>query len=353
MKNINYLTIIFISLLVVGCSKVTDPVKKIGLGSRVVNYQADEKVDSLIIPPNLTEPSSQGAFSEVIEVSNNDNVIQKVQNVEVMRDKYRRWLVVDMPPSEVWSVSKEFFRSYNFKIQKENQKIGVFETDYLEIETKVPDKSLGAIRASLAKVLQTQYGLPIADKYRVRIESVEGQNKSEVYLTLASIGEVVNGATRVWQPREKDVELETEMLLKLMVFLGNDRVGAINKIKSNTVIEDTIASTVISESGYATLIFPYDKKQSWSYLGWALDELGVDVDDRDSLEGSYFIKANTKKGLFSKILGAIDKQKTYQLIVKEGEDSKTRVIFVDLSEENEDDTINYSIELFNNIASKF
>jgi hypothetical protein len=41
------------------------------------------------------------------------------------------------------------------------------------------------------------------------------------------------------------------------------------------------------------------------------------------------------------------------LIVKEGENSQTRVIFVDLSEENEDDTISYSIELFNNIASKF
>ena len=353
MKNINYVTIIFIGLLVVSCSKIIDPVKKIGLGSRVVNYQADEKVESLIIPPDLTEPGSQGAFSEVIEVINNDNVIQKVQNIEVMRDKYRRWLVVEMPPSEVWSLSKEFFRSYNFKIQKENQKIGIFETDYLEIETIVPDKSLGAIRASLAKVLQTQYGLPIADKYRVRIEPIKGQNKSEVYLTLASIGEVVSGATRVWQPREKDVELETEMLLKLMVFLGNDRVDAISKIKSNAITADTIASTVISESGYATLIFPYDKKQSWSYLGWALDELGVDVDDRDSLEGSYFIKANTRKGLFSKILGAIDKQKTYQLIVKEGEDSQTRVIFVDLSEENEDDTISYSIELFNNIASKF
>ena len=37
MKNINYLTLILISLLVVSCSKITDPVKKIGLGSRVVN----------------------------------------------------------------------------------------------------------------------------------------------------------------------------------------------------------------------------------------------------------------------------------------------------------------------------
>jgi outer membrane protein assembly factor BamC len=270
-----------------------------------------------------------------------------------MRDKYRRWLVVDLPPSEVWSLSKEFFRSYNFKIEKENQKIGIFETDYLEIETKVPDKSLGAIRASLAKVLQTQYGLPIADKYRVRIESVEGQSKSEVYLTLASIGEVVSGATRVWQPRDKDVELETEMLLKLMVFLGNDREEAISKIQSNTSLDNTTVEVVVSESGYASLTFPYNKKQAWSYLGWALDELGVDVDDRDVIEGSFLIKANPNKGFFSKILGSMDKDTTYQLIIKEVGASQSTVIFVDLSEENEKDIINYSVELFNQIASKF
>ena len=324
-----------------------------GLGSRVVNYQADEKVNSLIIPPDLTKPNSQGAFTEVIEVSNDDNIAQKVQNVEVMRDNYRRWLVVDLPPGEVWSLSKEFFRSYNFKIEKENQKIGILETDYLEIETKVPDKSLGAIRAGLAKVLKTQYGLPIADKYRVRIEPIKGQNKSEVYLTLSSIGEVASGSIRLWQPRDKDVELETEMLLKLMVFLGNDRVEAISKIQSNTSLNNTIVEVITSESGYATLVFPYNKKQAWSYLGWALDELGVDVDDRDVIEGSFLIKANPNKGFFSKILRSMDKDTTYQLIIKEVGASQSTVIFVDLSEENDQDIIEYSVELFNQIASKF
>ena len=353
MKNINYLTIILISFLAVSCSKISDPIKKVNLGNRVVNYQADEKVDSLIIPPDLTAPSSQGAFTEIIEVSDEEIVVKRVENVEVMRDKYRRWLVVDLPPGEVWKLSKEFFRSYNFKINKENQKIGILETDYLEIETVVPEKSLGAIRTALAKALKTQYGLPIADKYRVRIESVEGQSKSEVYLTLASIGEVVSGATRVWQPRDKDVELETEMLLKLMVFLGNDRVEAISKIQSNTSIDNTTVKVVVSESGYATLAFPYNKKQAWSYLGWALDELGVDVDDRDVIEGSFLIKANPNKGFFSKILGSMDKDTTYQLIIKEVGASQSTVIFVDLSEENEKDIINYSVELFNQIASKF
>ena len=302
MKIINYLYIVLISVILASCSKVTDPVKEIGLGSRDVNYQADEKVDSLIIPPDLTEPSSLQALTEVEEIADNNQVVQRIQDIEILRDKYRRWLLVDLPPSEVWALSKEFFRSYGFKIQKENQKIGLLETDYLEIETKVPDKSLGAIRSALSKALKTQYGLPIADKYRIRIEPTNNPMKSEVYLTLSSIGEVVSGATRVWQPREKDVELETEMLLKLMVFLGNDRSDAISKIKSNTNENVVDVIVELSETGYATLIFPFDKKESWKLLGWALDELSVDIEDRDQIEGSYFINVTPNKGFFSKLL---------------------------------------------------
>jgi len=352
MKIANYLLIALISLCIASCSKVADPIKKIGLGSRAVNYETNENVDSLVIPPDLTAPSSQGSFTKVIEVDNS-NVLKRVQNVEVKRDKYRRWLLVDLPPNEVWTLSKEFFRSYGFTIEKENQKIGVLETDYLEIETNVPDKSLGAIRASLSKILKTQYGLPIADKYRIRIEPTANPMETEVYLTLSSIGEVVNGAMRVWQPREKDVELETEMLLQLMIFLGSERADSIAKIQSNLEEKKANLSVVLSETGYASLVFPFDKNESWELLGWALDELSIDIDDRDQLEGSYFINVTTNKGLFSKLLPTASNNKTYQLILKEDTSSQTKVIFVDLSEEDDQKTISYSAELFDQIASKF
>ena len=332
---------------------VSDPIKKIGLGGRVVNYQGDDTVDSLVIPPDLTKPSSQGMFVENVGVADNSYKTTEVQNVEVKRDTLRRWLLVDMPPSEVWSLSKEFFRSFGFKIEKENQKIGILETDYLEIDTKMPDKSLGAIRAGLSKLLNTQYGLPIADKYRIRIESLDDPNQSEVYLTLTSIGEVVQGELRVWQAREKDVELETEMLLHLMVFLGSDRSESINKIlASNQKIESPV-SVIKSESGYATLVFPYNKKQAWSYLGWGLDELNVDVEDRDVIEGSYFIKVYASKGFFAQLLNTKSNTNIYQLVVKQIDETHSQVIFVDLSEENEQDTIDYSFDFFNELATKF
>ena len=353
MKIANYFNIVLISLFLASCSKVTDPVKDIGLGSRDINYQADEKVDSLIIPPDLTKPSALRALTEVEEIADDRQVAQSVQNIEIQRDKYRRWLLVNLSPSEVWALSKEFFRSYGFKIENENQKIGLIETDYLEIETQVPDKSLGAIRAALAKALKTQYGLPIADKYRIRIEPTDDPMKSEVYLTLSSIGEVVSGATRVWQPREKDVELETEMLLQLMVFLGNDRSDAVSKIQSNTAENISNVIVELSETGYANLIFPFDKKESWNLIGWALDELSIDIEDRDQIEGSYFINVTPNKSFFSKLLASASITKTYQLILKEDINSQTRVIFVDLSEENDEKTISYSAELFDQIASKF
>jgi len=332
---------------------VADPIKKIDIGGRVIDYQGDDKVDSLVIPPDLTKPNSQGMFAENIEVADNSYQVTEVQNVEVRRDNIRRWLLVNMPPNEVWLLSKEFFRSFGFKIEKENQKIGIMETDYLEIDTNVPDKSLGAIRAGLSKLLNTQYGLPIADKYRIRIESVDNPEQSEVYLTLSSIGEVVQGELRVWQTREKDVELETEMLLQLMVFLGSDRTESINKIlASNQEIESPV-SVIKSESGYATLVFPYNKKQTWSYLGWGLDELSIDIEDRDMIEGSYFINVYTSKGFFAKIINTVSNINTYQLLVKQIGESHSEVIFVDLSEENEQDSIDYSLDFFNELAAKF
>ena len=137
-----------------------------------------------------------------------------------------------------------------------------------------------------------------------------------------------------------------------MVFLGDDSAESITKIQSNQDSNETIAEVFTSESGYATLVLPYDKKQSWKLLGWALDELNIEVEDRDSLEGSYLIKINPNRGFLTKLLSTVSEQ-SYQLILKEIGDSQTHVIFVDLSEENDQDVISYSAELFNTIASKF
>ena len=138
-----------------------------------------------------------------------------------------------------------------------------------------------------------------------------------------------------------------------MVFLGSDRSEAINKIQASNEKSETPVSVIKSENGYATLVFPYNKKQAWSYLGWALDELNVDIEDLDAIEGSYYINVVADQGFFSKLLSTASLTQTYQLVVKQLDESYSQVIFVDLSEENEQDTIDYSFDFFNELATKF
>ena len=108
MKYIKHLVVIFIASLLTSCSMISDPIKKVGLGGRVVNYQSDDEADSLVIPPDLTQPTSKGLFIENVGATDKSFELTKIQNVEVKRDSYRRWLLVDMPPSEAWSLSKEY-----------------------------------------------------------------------------------------------------------------------------------------------------------------------------------------------------------------------------------------------------
>ena len=351
MKIVNYLFFIFACFCLVSCSKVAEPIKKIGVGNSTLNYKGEDQIDALIIPPDLTQPNFHDSFNKNFEKS--EDIINRNTKVEVKRDSYRRWLEVNLPPLEVFALSKDFFRSFGFKLVKENQSIGILETDFLEKQTVVPEKSLGPIRAALAKALKTSYGMPTADKYRVRVEPLENPNKAEVYLTLSSIGEVVSGEMRLWQPREKDPELETEMLLMLMMYLGSNQNDAVAQIQKNVVEISPPIEVSNAENGFAKLVFPYNKKESWRYLGWALDELQVEVEDKDFENNSYYIKVSPDKGFFSKLINTVSSIKTYQLFISQINSSRSEVYFIDLSEENNQSSIDYSFEFFEEIMNKF
>ena len=59
MKIVNYLIIALMGLILASCSKVADPVKSFGIGSKNLNYESDQSVESLIIPPDLSTKFSK------------------------------------------------------------------------------------------------------------------------------------------------------------------------------------------------------------------------------------------------------------------------------------------------------
>ncbi len=373
------LSIIFLALSLSGCFSFNnkEDKKQINLGERSIGYYSDKTVTSLEIPPDLTKPSSQNEFKlenyvtgvqeDTLSFSEKDNAIKEASsilrtlaNIEVKKSGDRRWLLVDKKPDAVWNLSKSFFKSNGFSIKKTNKKIGLMETDFLENYPEIPDRSLGVIRSMLKKAIAARYALPIVDKYRIRIEPVDGGNKSEVYLTLTSMEEVLTKAgaddeNTIWQSRPKDQALETEMLYRLMTFLGSDHAIAREKIIKAKEEQKLTVNVAKSVGGYAKLVFSLNQYDTWDNMGWALDQLEVEIEDKDVKEGSFYINvARTEDlGIFSRMFGDDAVKKSFQILVKQTGTNETEVYFNDLSEENEQATIDFSHEFLGNIAKQF
>ena len=368
-----------LSLSLVGCfsfeEKTQEPAQS--LGERDIKYYSNKTVSSLEIPPDLTKPSLQNAFKlenyvsniqeDTISFSKKDEAIKEASsilrtpsNIEVKKSGDRRWLSVDKTPEAVWNLSKSFFKSNGFAIKKTNKKIGMMETDFLENHPEIPDRSLGIIRSMLKKAVAARYALPIVDKYRIRIEPMADGKKSEVYLSLTSMEEVLTNKGKdeentIWQSRPKDQALETEMLYRLMTFLGSDHAVAREKIiqaQDDKVLTVEVAKGI---GGYAKLTFSLGQYDTWDNMGWALDQLNTDVEDKDVKEGSFYISiARTEdQGIWSRMFGDDAIKKSFQIIVKQIDTGKTEVYFNDLSEENEQATIDFSYEFLGSVAKQF
>jgi outer membrane protein assembly factor BamC len=374
---IRKLTTLLLVFSLSGCISLGNQEKQDGLGERDIKYYSNKTLTSLEVPPDLTKPSTQNALKlseyvaniqqDLISFSAKDSAIKEASsvltmpsNVEVMKSGSLRWLVVDKKPDAVWGLAKSFFKSHGFIINKANKKIGVMETDFLENHPEIPDQSLGLIRSMLRKVTKTRYTLPIADKYRLRIEPTDNGNKTEVYLSLTSMQEVLTNKgsddeNTIWQSQAKDHMLETEMLYRLMTFLGSDHALAREKITAAREQQKLTIKIAKSIGGYAKLVFSLTQYETWNNIGWALDQLGIDVEDKDVKEGSFYINIAKEedKGIFSRLFGDNAIKKSFQIVVRQVDSNITEVYFNDLSEENKQATIDFSYQFLGNIARQF
>jgi len=360
----NKLILVIFILSLGGCASFGDSEdeQQVVVGERSVAYNSDDEDNtSLTIPPDLTKPN----IIDVVPLPSNVNsesvrILLPPEDITVEKRGQRRWLVVNKKPEDVWSLVKDFFKGYGFSIKKSDKKIGLIETDVLSRADEVPDQALGAFRSMLRSTLKTRYSLPVVDKYRVRIEPIDNGQKSEIYLSLTSLEEVLKNEgqkseTRIWQSHPKDYELEAEMLYRLMTFLGSDEAKAQEKFLEAKDKQSIKVILSQNENGYAKLVFPLDEIETWKSVAWAIDELDIDIEDKDPKERSFYVDMarTADKGFFSRVFGEEAIKKTFQILVRKSGVDATEVYFNDLSEENEKGTIDFSHEFFEKIAKLF
>jgi outer membrane protein assembly factor BamC len=302
-----------------------------------VDYRSAKKAPPLDIPPDLTQlqkdnryavPDGRGiATASGFQQQRGNtaaalpaaagNAVGPVSTeaVRIERAGNQRWLVVKETPEQLWPQLQAFWPSVGFTVETENTQTGIMETNWVENRSKIPQD---IIRRTIGKVFDSAYDSGQRDKFRTRLER-RADGSTEIYISHRGAEEVLAGAQREttqWVGRKSDPELEAEFLGRLMAQLNG--VSAAKDVKQATAAVVNAAPEAQHakvENGKVVVDEGFDR--AWRRVGLALDRVGFTVEDRDRVQGIYFVryvdpdKAN-KAGFFGKLFGGEDKNKEAQ-----------------------------------------
>lgn len=275
--------------------------------TKSIDYKSAGKLPPLDIPPDLIQPaiderysipeSNSSSSSTTFSAYNNERggqskagtssfIPSSIQNVHIERAGTQRWLVVPQSPEVVWPIVKEFWQELGFLIKMEVPETGIMETDWAENRAKIPQDPL---RTIFSTFLDSIYSTAERDKFRTRLERNEVGN-TEIYISHRGMIEVLEGGSlnrTIWQPRPADSDLEAEMLSRLMMRFGVAEEQA--KLELTAGRSTTQERAYIDQTGNTLIINePFDR--SWRRVGLALDRSGFTVEDRNRVEGIYFVR---------------------------------------------------------------
>lgn len=296
------------------------------------DYRKSVLTDPLEVPPDLTastiddtllvpelSPKGSASFSAYSSertrgsrVAAAETVLPNPVGMRIEVDGDRRWLMVEQPPDRLWPRVKEFWVSNGFPLKREDPRIGVMETDWLENRADIP---AGYIRDLLKRVLDVAYSAPTRDKFRVRLERIP--KGTAVYLTHYGVEEVSRGGRGQqdtsedinWQSRPRDPELEAEMLNRLMVYLGGADKRALAQAGSGSAAKGIRVQRTDVGGGQQGLIINENYSRAWGLVGSALDSSNFAVEQQNRSQGLYVVEyvdpvaesRRQNKGLLSKL----------------------------------------------------
>ncbi len=351
-KTVLATTLLSAVLLLQGCSGFRSMLN----GDDSVDYKSVVKTDPLSIPPDLTQAASDPryrapasgttTFSQFQQAgqasakgvpSSQAAVLPTRADMRVMRDGDIRWLVVDMSPDKVFSLTADFWVESGFSLDVTDPKAGLMVTNWAENRAKIPESF---IRDMLGKVLEGLWDSGTRDKFSTRIERV-GNNRTEIYISHKHMEEKnysTQGQVDVrWMNGKEDPGLNAAMIARLMVFLGEDVDGARKKMgQAQASKQDAPITTPDGDKSALLIAESFDR--AWRRVGVALDSGNFAVDDRDRAAGDFYVRyvdtdtgmKREDPGFFSKLFGAKDPAKapTYRLHLTD-QGTKTEVTVFD------------------------
>ncbi len=261
----------------------------------VPQYLNEKTVDALSVPPDLHQPvptedyqvpALQGqqhtfsAYSGVAGEVKAQQLLPVLPKMSLERDGGMAWLSIADPADAVWSDLKSFIISLGFNIAKENANLGILETDW---QLNHIERPRNWFVAKLGKL----FGDNVMDQFQITLER-SAKDKSLVFVTHRGLIETEQNGVKGWQPRPVDMELETEVLRRFMLFRGLNADAAQAQFISKSV--EGISVLGKDRDGQPQLVVQENFARTWRRVGLAMDRLGFVVDDRNRSAGVYYIR---------------------------------------------------------------
>jgi len=314
-----------------------------------VDYKSSKKASALDVPPDLTQLSKENRYAvpEGKGVATASGLQQgnagsqgaavtmpvaggaavgpvATEAVRVERAGSQRWLVVKQSPEQLWPQVRQFWTDAGFVLATESSTTGIMETEWNENRAKIPQD---IVRRTIGRVFDSAYSTGERDKYRTRLERLP-DGSTEIYISHRGAEEVLTGPakeTTAWTVRPNDPALEAQFLARLVARLTGATEPAAVKTAETVVANAAVAPQHAKLLGDRVEVDEgFDR--AWRRVGLALDRVGFTVEDRDRVQGVYFVRyvdpdGSNKEGFMKRLFsfGDSDKAKEaqrYRVLVK-------------------------------------
>jgi outer membrane protein assembly factor BamC len=286
-----------------------------------VDYKSAGKGVSLEVPPDLSQLSRDSRYTvpggSVTASSFHvgqaapgvPTAASTLGDVRIERAGTQRWLVVNRPADQLWGPVRDFWQENGFLLTLDQANLGIMETDWAENRAKIPQDF---IRNTLGRLLDSVYSTSERDRFRTRLER-SASGGTEIYVSHRGMIEAYSNSQKdqtVWQPRAPDPELEAEFLRRLMVKLGVPQEQS-KALVASGVSKPTSRVATVGSAPVVQVDEGFDR--AWRRVGLTLDRTGFTVEDRDRVQGTYFVRyvepnADKKeRGFLGKLFGPSEK----------------------------------------------
>ena len=342
--------LVLISFILFGCSSI----EELPIIDKVTqpDYVSSKKSKKLELPPDMDEINTSNKYlidGQPTSLKNFQNKEQNLETQKILSEEQKkikvvkagtmRWLVVPAELNNVWPAVESFWEDMGFDI-KSSKGAGIIETRWIsESDLNKEESRLGKFDAWLDSLSNTA----TRRKFRTRVEDGVDEGTTEIYLSQRSVLNGLEDHLRTRESRETfavdeafkiekykdpdnmsdqngkeiksnfkedDLEIQYELLRRLMVKLGASDLTAREKLDNAVEIKK---AELVNEVDHKVIILNDKYSRAWRRLNLAIDMVGFLVEDKNRQDGIFYIKysnleieesankTNKKKGLISKL----------------------------------------------------